>query len=84
MPRLEFERQRPRECDGRFSDWQRCDGCGKPVKPGEHYTDDEVCGSTDGPGFFLCARKRCAQHRNALDVAARRELYTNQRRKNEA
>ena len=66
---------------GRYVKSTPCDACGKPV--GEDYcTDDEVCGSTDGPGFYLCTRARCAKRRDALDVEARRAFYTEQRKAN--
>lgn len=76
---MKFQDEPPREKSGRYAHWQKCDGCGKPVKPGEHHTDDEVCGATDGPGFYLCDRKRCVARLESLDVNARRELYTQQR-----
>lgn len=43
---------------GRFAELPRCDACGKPVS--EHFTEDRVCGGSDGPGFYVCGRKRCA------------------------
>jgi hypothetical protein len=57
---------------------QRCDGCCKPIteRTGGHVTDTEVCGSVDGPGFYLCGRARCEQERNRLDVEARRALFS--------
>ncbi len=38
-------------------------------------TDDEVCGDTDGPGFYLCYRKACHQKTNGLSAVERRVLY---------
>lgn len=71
---------------GRFVTSILCDACGKPMgnldKPGNHYTDDEVCGGSDGPGFYLCHRVRCGEHRESLPVEERRALYTAQRAKN--
>lgn len=68
---------------GKFIASPACDCCGKPT--GRDYnTDDEVCGSTDGPGFYLCSRKRCGAKTEGLDVEARRALYTAQRVKNRA
>ncbi len=62
---------------GRYRKSPKCDGCGKPVGT-NYFTDDEVCGASDGPGFFLCDRKRCVAKRD-LDIEARRALYTAQR-----
>lgn len=68
---------------GRFSKTPPCDACGKPVGT-DFMTDDEVVGSGDGPGFFLCDRKRCAAKRDQLDVPARKAMYAAQRAKNNA
>lgn len=73
-----------RGTDGKYVAAPRCDCCGKPTNEAERYTDDEVCGGTDGPGFFICHRKRCATKRDALTLEQRRELYTTQRAKNDA
>jgi hypothetical protein len=62
---------------GRYRKSPACDGCGKPCGT-NYFTDDEVCGSGDGPGFFLCDRARCCKKRD-LDVEGRRALYTAQR-----
>ena len=68
----------PRDAAGRYEVIQRCDCCVKPIteRTGGHYTDGEVCGASDGPGFYLCGRARCTTKRDALDVEARRALYT--------
>jgi hypothetical protein len=63
-----------RESDGRYAIEQPCDACGKPIH-GEHMTDDEVCGSSDGPGFFLCNRKRCGASYEAMTVEERRAFF---------
>jgi hypothetical protein len=60
---------------GRYAHSQPCDGCGKPCGL-DPMTDAEVCGSTDGPGFFLCARISCETRRDALDLQGRRALYS--------
>jgi hypothetical protein len=66
-----------RDSSGRFRQTNLCDCCGKPVGT-EYVSDDEVCGSSDGPGFFLCQRKRCENSpiRNNPNVEARRTHYT--------
>jgi hypothetical protein len=64
-----------RDASQRFRKTHPCDACGKPVGT-DHITDDEVCGSSDGPGFFLCDRKRCCAKREPLSVEERRALYT--------
>jgi hypothetical protein len=74
--------KRERE-NGRFAVSEACDCCGKGT--GRDYcTDDEVCGGTDGPGFFLCARARCRAKVEGLGVEERRVLYTAQRAANRA
>lgn len=55
-----------------------CDACGGPVAS-DYMTDDEVCGGSDGPGFFLCNRSSCRSARNALSVEARRAVYVARR-----
>ncbi len=55
--------------NGRFASVQRCDFCGKPIT-GAHLTDERVCGGTDGPGFYLCARVRCVEKRQAVEDAS--------------
>jgi len=72
-----------RRRNGRYSKAPACDACGKPTNEAERYTDDEVCTNTDGPGFFLCHRKRCIAARD-LPLEERRTLYTEQRAKNDA
>ncbi len=67
---------------GRYRKSNPCDACGKPVGTA-YYTDEEVCGNTDGPGFFLCDRARCCKNRD-LDTEGRRALYTAQRAINDA
>lgn len=64
---------------GRYQKSHPCDACGKPVGT-NYYTDEEVCGSSDGPGFLLCERVRCMAARD-LPVEARRSLYTKGREK---
>jgi len=68
---------------GQYVAHPRCDACAQPIA-GDYLSDDEVCGDDDGPGFFLCARKRCVTKRDALDVEARRALYTKGRAAAEA
>lgn len=81
MPNANTLRQ-PRNTDGRFSTKPACDACGKPCT-GEHFTDGEACGSSDGPGFYLCERKRCEAKRPE-GLEERKAFYAAQREKNEA
>lgn len=63
--------------DGRYEEGYRCDQCGKTcgdAQNGDYCTDDEVCGSSDGPGFFLCNRVRCVQKREGKTPRQRYEL----------
>ena len=72
-----------RKINGKYASAPKCDACGKPTNEAERYTDDEVCGGSDGPGFYLCHRKRCIAKRD-VDLASRTALYTAQRAKNNA
>jgi hypothetical protein len=77
--------ERRRERGGRYAVEQRCDACCKPITTatGGHFTDIEVCGGGDGPGFFLCGRERCCKRRN-VDIDDRRAMYTAGRILNDA
>jgi hypothetical protein len=68
LSRVEEATRTARGASGRFVKVQCCDFCQKPVT-GEHFTDSRVCGGTDGPGFYLCDRKRCIAKRDALEAA---------------
>ena len=70
--------------DGRYGREVTCDGCGRPIGGDEFYTDEEVCGGGDGPGFYLCQRKSCGQRHEGLPVGDRRVLFTAQRAENRA
>lgn len=70
-----------RDASGRYKQTQACDGCGKPVGT-DFMTDDEVCGSGDGPGFYRCERKRCIAKMDVMGIEERRAHYTAQRMKN--
>jgi hypothetical protein len=65
------------DATGRYKTSYPCDSCGKPVGT-DYLTDDEVCDGSDGPGFFLCERKRCEKlpGRASADVEVRRAHYT--------
>lgn len=63
---------------GRYKASALCDGCNKPVGT-NYYTDDDVCGGSDGPGFFMCERKRCAAKLEGLTVEQREAIYTSNR-----
>ena len=58
-----------------------CDACGDPII-GEHFTDEEVCGTGDGPGFLLCDGEECKALR-PKGLRARRSFYAYQRKHNE-
>lgn len=64
---------------GKFVKADPCDACGKPTNEATRMTDDEVCQGSDGPGFFLCDRKRCTALYENLPVDERRTLFTAQR-----
>lgn len=74
---------RPGKEDDEESETHLCDGCGEAVDyPENHYTDEEVCGNADGPGFMLCGREGCPSSDSSLSVEQRREVYTAGRAKN--
>jgi len=50
---------------GRYESTAACDACGRPTGA-DYFTDDEVCGNGDGPGFRLCARSLCMARRDVL------------------
>lgn len=60
---------------GRYIKSAPCDGCGKPVGT-NYFTDGEVCGGSDGPGFYLCERKRCITKRSGLSIEAQGHRVT--------
>ncbi len=57
-----------------------CDACGDPII-GEHDTDEQVCGTGDGPGFLLCRDADCVDL-SPTGLRHRRDLYTRQRKAN--
>lgn len=73
MTRLKRRPHDERGKHGRYIGSAPCDACGKPVGTA-FYTDDDVCGGSDGPGFYLCDRKQCIARRD-LPLDARRALY---------
>lgn len=57
---------RLRDAQGaRFRKHPKCDACGKPVTA--FFTDNRICGGTDGPGFYLCDRRKCAENREQIE-----------------
>lgn len=64
-----------KDSSGRYANQVKCDCCNKPVGA-DYASDTDVCGGSDGPGFYLCARVRCEAKRDTLDIEARRALYT--------
>jgi hypothetical protein len=67
--------KRNRKTDGQYALEIPCDCCGKPAGA-DYLTDDEVCGDSDGPGFYLCNRVRCAPRYEGKPVEERRALFT--------
>lgn len=67
-----------RDQTGRYKNTHACDGCTLPVGA-DHMTDEEVCGGSDGPGWYICHRRRCAAKLDGLSVEQRREVYTKNR-----
>lgn len=59
-----------------------CDVCGEPITDmdNDHFTDDEVCQGSDGPGFFL--HEKCWPHGKTIEE--RRAIYEAGRAKSEA
>lgn len=72
---------RNREQDGRYAREVACDACGRPARE-DYCTDEEVCGQTDDPGFFLCTRKRCVALVPEGGPEERRGYYNTQRAEN--
>jgi hypothetical protein len=74
-----------------FQRWCLCDACGDGYNAVvKHVTDDEVCGGTDGPGFYLCGEAKCeasdwwdGNGACSLSVEGRRAFYTAQRAEND-
>jgi len=79
LHRAQFSSLARRDRAGRFLRTRPCDACGKPVGTA-YFTDEEVCGASDGPGFYLCERRRCVQNRSKLSIGQRRALYERMRR----
>ena len=53
----QIERQKVRE-DGKYSNYEICELCGKKIIPGTHWSDAR-CNDTGG-GLLLCGKKCCA------------------------
>lgn len=79
--------ERARGTSGRFQSSTACDFCGRSCAGG-HMSDTRVCGNSDGPGFFLCARASCRRARDKYEadhgIDALAERYAEQRSKNDA
>lgn len=69
---LERYRHDDKDANGKYRKSALCDACNKPVGTA-YFTDDEVCNGSDGPGFYLCERKRCPGSKGSVE--ARRALY---------
>ena len=72
--KLDRFQHREKDVNGRFRKSPLCDGCNKPVGT-NYFTDDEVCAGSDGPGFYLCERKRCFPGSEKLTPAEREAIY---------
>lgn len=80
-------RHTDKDSRGKYTEATKCDCCGKPTNEAERYTDDEVCAGGDGPGFYLCHRKRCPHNREGWydqSVEVRLAAYTAGRAKHDA
>lgn len=75
MVKLKRSAWEKRDRGGQFKTSARCDCCGRPVGSA-YFTDDEVCGTGDGPGFYVCERKSCVKLRAGKTVEERRAIYT--------
>lgn len=73
-----MKHERRENVSGRYEATHPCDCCGKPAG-NDFMTDAEVCGGSDGPGFYICERKRCAAKRDGKTVEERRAMYTAER-----
>lgn len=73
-----------RSSNGRYRDAAPCDGCGKPTNEATRMTDEEACGGSDGPGFYLCDRAACVAKLEAMTKEQRFAHYGAQRAKNNA
>lgn len=78
MTKLPRTKHNDRNAAGKYKSTPLCDACNKPVGT-NYYTDEQACGNSDGPGFYLCERALCKMIRDGLDVEGRRELYTMRR-----
>jgi hypothetical protein len=68
---------------GRYESTPKCDGCNKPIGT-NYFTDSDVCGGTDGPGFYVCDRARCQKKLEGLGVEERRAVYEAMRQNRES
>jgi len=73
-----------RDNSGRYRMAHLCDGCGKSSGYPHNFTDYDVCGNGDGPGFLLCARPACGKKYDGKNVEERRAYFTAQRVRNDA
>lgn len=78
MEKLRRHKHEEKDRSGRYRTSPLCDCCNKPVGTA-YFTDEEVCEGTDGPGFYICERKRCEKMREGLSVEERRALYESAR-----
>jgi hypothetical protein len=76
--KLERTAHTDKDRQGKYRATAKCDGCNKPVGT-NYFSDEDVCGSGDGPGFYVCDRKRCAAKLEGLGVEQRRAVYETNR-----
>ena len=66
-----------RNAAGQYVQGENCDACNrkmaKAVSQGDYVTDDEVCGSSDGPGFYVC--HACNDKLQGRSIEERRAVY---------
>jgi hypothetical protein len=72
--KLERMQHNARSRNGQYRVTPKCDGCGKPIGT-NYFTDSDICGGSDGPGFYICDRVRCAKRLEGLNVEQRRAVY---------
>jgi hypothetical protein len=72
--KLERFRHSDKDRRGKYRASPRCDGCNKAVGT-NYFSDEEVCGGSDGPGFYRCERVRCSTKLEKLNPEQREAIY---------
>lgn len=73
-----------RATTGRYRIGNPCDCCGRSSGYPHNFTDYDVCGGDDGPGFLLCGRPACGKRYEGKSVEERRAIFTAGRAKRAA